>query len=190
MTSEPPAHATAEAAMPIDPTAPMGVQSRHALRILHETGAGAYYRYPVDMRVPAQVARLREDLGPDAQLPHDQGLYYLLYVESTSGQRMAHLRAATMLEHLSHLLARAAGDNLDPAEKGLIDDAVRAARTMAEQVRQPRPQTPLLLPEGETPRAVALALGVRHQAATGAALRWSPTLIPNHPTADEDQPAP
>jgi redox-sensitive bicupin YhaK (pirin superfamily) len=65
--------------MPIDATESMATQSRHALMLAAEANL-LTYRWPVDMRQDAQVAQLRKELGADAQLPDNDGVFYLVYV--------------------------------------------------------------------------------------------------------------
>jgi hypothetical protein len=65
--------------MPIDATESMATQSRHALMLAAELSL-LTYRWPVDMRQDVQVAQLRKELGDHAELPDNDGVFYLVYV--------------------------------------------------------------------------------------------------------------
>lgn len=74
----------------VDPTEPMGTQSKHMLMLATEHFPEMVdYRYPLDMTSPASVDNVRSELGPAAQLPDDpQGLYYFVYVTDRSKNRV------------------------------------------------------------------------------------------------------
>lgn len=70
-----------ESRLPIDSKEPMATQSRHALMRGTDRDLLHFHR-PVNMSDPEQVALLRAELGDDADLPTDGGMYYLASVES------------------------------------------------------------------------------------------------------------
>lgn len=86
MTDAPGAGQSDRDTLPIDPSEPMATQSRQALMIAHDAG-WLTYRQPVDMRHDDQVQQLRDELGPDAELPNDDGSYYLIYVTAADRRR-------------------------------------------------------------------------------------------------------
>lgn len=70
--------------LPIDLTDPMAVQSRQTLMIANEEG-WLTFREPFDMSKIEDVEALRAELGPDADLPTDDGVYYLAYLSTPDG---------------------------------------------------------------------------------------------------------
>lgn len=69
---------------PISSAQSVSLQSRHALRVLQQHDVLSYH-CAVNMRDPGQVDRLRARLGPDVELPTDDGVYYLVFVRQLAG---------------------------------------------------------------------------------------------------------
>lgn len=65
----------------IDHLMPTAEQSKTAgMTAVEENLAGAFR--PFDLSNPLQIAALREELGPAALLPEDDGVHYLMWVET------------------------------------------------------------------------------------------------------------
>lgn len=43
------------------------------------------YRKTVELRAGASIAHLRDELGPDVEIPTDDGLYYWVYIPRADG---------------------------------------------------------------------------------------------------------
>lgn len=79
-----PAEPAAEQPLPIDAAEPMATQSKQALMIAVEHGWVANYHRPYNLSLPGRLDALRAALGPDAELPTDGGIYYLVFVNTTN----------------------------------------------------------------------------------------------------------
>ncbi len=64
----------------------VSTQSRNALKLARLLKL-LTYRKPVEVRAEASIEHLRAELGPDVEIPEDDGLYYWIYVPSADGQR-------------------------------------------------------------------------------------------------------
>ncbi len=80
---------TTKKPLPIDDEEPMAFQSRHALMMATEERWGVRYRRPVTLRTPEQRAELRKELGAKAALPSEEGIYYLVYLDTQQGESVA-----------------------------------------------------------------------------------------------------
>lgn len=135
--------------LPIRTTEPMAFQSRQMLMVAKTLGLLAY-RYPVDMNEQAQVATLREDLGAAGQtvdLPTDNGVYYLVIVDSDEVPQAAEEARRAIQAALAALPAEPWGEHLVMAgllnedEVAEFDETVSSAR--AELARLAEPSQPL-----------------------------------------------
>lgn len=66
---------------PIDRLMPTAEQSKIAGMTAVDENIAAAFR-PFDLSNPMQIAALRDELGPKALLPEDDGVHYLLWVET------------------------------------------------------------------------------------------------------------
>lgn len=119
--------------LPIDTSRSMNQQSVAVLTAAHRDGL-LVYRWWTDMADPAHLERLRQQLGPDAELPDDpNGIYYLVTVVDRSGHRTSVLLAEG--EARPFVLALALGRDIRSARQRYL---YRHGQVQVETAPTPR----------------------------------------------------